>query len=301
MSKKNMDPTASNLARHFAWKERIKKEQNSVYSSLQKCVSMGILKNLPLKDEEVMDLTPTSKANPYKLLQKLKDTQNENLVSPTAHNSTQDQSPVLKLGPRRYSMEDFNEAKDIVLPNIKTRKSSNETVPYSEYIIGARSMVKKEAPLINYRSSFDSYKPQKKQYYGGEKQTYMVGTINLKQSTFTYLPLEKQASQKITFMPTKPKVDEMYYSSKYGTHLRKSLADLKVDNKTANTFNTLFENNTPKQLQESLPPKLLNLKETRRSLDAGAQEISPTLANEHSPSKFILTLTLYSNKANSFN
>lgn len=288
MSKKNMAPTSSNLARHFAWKERIRKEQNSVYSSLQKCVSMGILKKLPLKDEEVMDLTPTSKANPYKLLQKLKDTQNDNLVSPAMLSSTLDQSPVLKLGPRRYSMEELNHDKDVVLPNIKTRKSSNETVPYSEYIIGAQSMVRKEVPILNHRPSIDSYRPQKKQYYAGEKQTYMVGTINLKQPTFTYLPLEKQAAQKITFLPTKPKAEEMYYSSKYGAHLRKSMTDLKVDNKTAKTFTTLFENDTPKQYQESAQPKLLNLKETMKSLETGTQDMSPMFTNEFSPSKCIL-------------
>ena len=56
-----IDPTRSNLARHFAWKERVKKEQNSVYSSLQKCVSLGIIKDLPLKEDEILDLTPTSK------------------------------------------------------------------------------------------------------------------------------------------------------------------------------------------------------------------------------------------------
>lgn len=68
MANKNTDPTASNLAKHFAWKERVLKEQNSVYTSLEKCISLRILKNLPLKDDEVMDLTPTSKADPYKLL-----------------------------------------------------------------------------------------------------------------------------------------------------------------------------------------------------------------------------------------
>lgn len=94
---------------------------------------------MPLQDEDVAELTPTAKADPYKLLQKLKETQHDSMVSPTFLNSTCDQSPIQNFSNKRYSMDSFSEAKEVVLPKIKTRLSSNETVPYSEYIVGSQS------------------------------------------------------------------------------------------------------------------------------------------------------------------
>lgn len=107
------------------------------------------------------------------------------------------------------------------MPRINSRLSSNETVPYSEYVIGNKSSVKKEVPLFFDKTSREIYKPQKKQYYGEEKKTYMVGTINLRQPKFTYFSLEKQESQKINFKPEMPVASELFYSPKYGSFLRK--------------------------------------------------------------------------------
>ena len=86
----NVDPTASNLAKHFAWKERIKKEQHSVYTSLEKWVSMGALSKLPLKEEEIMRLTPTAKIDPYQIIAKLKESQNETPINYRQLNSITD-------------------------------------------------------------------------------------------------------------------------------------------------------------------------------------------------------------------
>ena len=82
-----VDPTASNLAKHFAWKERVRKEQNSVYTSLEKCVSMGILSKLPLKEEEIMGLQTSATIDPYQVLAKLKENQNDSVANYYPHSS----------------------------------------------------------------------------------------------------------------------------------------------------------------------------------------------------------------------
>ena len=126
----------------------------------------------------------------------------------------------IKFGQRRHSAEEIG-TKEFVLPKINSRLSSNETVPYSEYIIGSKSSVKNEVPLLFDKTSRELYKPQKKQYYDGEKKDYMVGTINLRQPKFTFFSLERQESQKLNFKPDMPTTDELYYSPKHGTFLRK--------------------------------------------------------------------------------
>ena len=42
---------------------------------------MGVLRKLPLKEEEIMGLTPSTKLDPYQVLTKLKENQNENLIN----------------------------------------------------------------------------------------------------------------------------------------------------------------------------------------------------------------------------
>uniref|UniRef100_A0A7S3NFM6 Uncharacterized protein n=1 Tax=Euplotes harpa TaxID=151035 RepID=A0A7S3NFM6_9SPIT len=105
---------------------------------------MGVLKKLPLKDEDIMNLTPTTKVDPYKLLTKLRETQNDSTckISPARQTLNADPEQAANPSQRRYSMEDLGDHKTMILPNIKARLSSNETVPYSEFIIGARSSVK---------------------------------------------------------------------------------------------------------------------------------------------------------------
>mmetsp|Transcript_18807 Transcript_18807/g.16649 ORF Transcript_18807/g.16649 Transcript_18807/m.16649 type:complete len:267 (+) Transcript_18807:100-900(+) len=180
---------------------------------------MGILKNLPLNEDEILDLTPTSKDNPYKLLSKLKDSSKNNFSSPSkglsSGNFKEDPlSPSL-----RYSQPASSEKK-VILPKIKQRLSSNESVPYSEYIIGAKSDMKKEAPLLNFRSGDNSYKPQKKQFIGTNKLSYMVENLNLKQPRFTYLSLSNQ-KDKFKVSPRTLKADDFYYNSKKMCHLLK--------------------------------------------------------------------------------
>jgi hypothetical protein len=217
---KTKDPSISNLAAHFAWKERVKKEQNSVYNSLHKCVSMGILQKLPLKDEEVAGLTPTEQKDPFRLLKKLKESLNNEVYSPYAMNSTLDKSPTDGFENKRYSDKDCDSPQKIVFPKIKARLSSNESVPYSEFLIGSQSTVTKEAPILNYKTMDNSYKPQKKQFNGDEKMKYMMGTINLKQPKFTYLPFKKQ-NQKTGFSTMKPSAGNTYYTREYDAFIDK--------------------------------------------------------------------------------
>ncbi|CAI2368511.1 unnamed protein product [Moneuplotes crassus] len=205
-----IDPAKSNLARHFAWKERVKKEQNSVYTSLQKCISLKILKQLPLKEEEVLDIPSESKADPYKLLSTLKESTIKEGLSPLRqslnnHRLQPDDHPHSQVSPNSPSK---------TLPKIP-RLSSNETTPYSEFIIGSQSKMNREVPLLNERTSGTYYKPQKKQYYGTEKKNYMDENINLQQPRFTYLNLKN-----------KKKITDLKPTQKPLPNIRKSMDNL---------------------------------------------------------------------------
>lgn len=113
-----------------------------------------------------------------------------------------------------YSSEELGVHKDFKLPIVKTRLSSNETIPYSEYIVGTQSSVTKEAPLLNHRTPDTYYKPQKRYNYGRAEYT-----INLKQPRFTYLPLNQ--TRIIDVVPQKISAQDLHYSSKNGTYLLK--------------------------------------------------------------------------------
>lgn len=106
--------------------------------------------------------------------------------------------------------------------------------------------------MLNHRTSNGYYKPQKKQYTGINKLNYMVGTINLKQPHFTYLPVNQQNVEKIEFSPLKPKANEMYYSSKYGMHLRKSTGKLPSAELFKSSSQPELETCTPKQLKQKV-------------------------------------------------
>ena len=154
--------------------------------------------------------------------------------------------------------------------------NSGESVPpYSEFIVGSQSSVKKEAPLLMHKSSMEVYKKQKsspknEKSGAAENRGYMVGTINLKQPRFTYCHLPKPESEKINFIPRKPDSSEMYFSKKRGVFLRKPF-DLKkmktakpsslLHLKTVSTNDSL---NSPLNVKPKQP---LELKESTESLN----------------------------------
>ena len=123
-------------------------------------------------------------------------------------------------------MKSFSDLKTVILPNIKKRLSSSESVPYSSYIIGAESIVKREAPLLNHRTSGNYYKPQKKQYTGVNKMNYMIQNLDLKQPRFTYLPL-KQKNNLLKVYPQKLRSEDLFYSGKKDAYILRHSLDLK--------------------------------------------------------------------------
>lgn len=156
---------------------------------------------------------------------------------------SQDMSPK-SLQASHYSSEELGVHKDFKLPVVKTRLSSNETIPYSEYIVGTQSSITKEAPLLNHRTSDSYYKPQKRYNYGRAEYT-----INLKQPRFTYLPLNQ--TRKIDVIPQRISSKDLHYSSKMGAYI------LKFDNnKTEEKDNlNIFYNSARRSSSQTGTPK----------------------------------------------